>query len=485
MAFYKILEDSIVMDDATFAGSTSATEQAIFNQAVASGLPLHVRPGVYTFGNVSVSGPIEVKAVEGKVVFRLATNTTGIVYLGAFTKARFEGIEFDGNNVAFAPDGNLVDQGLVNMMRNSGTLVSTAKFINCTFRRSTRSGVTSNECRLHVECCSFESCALKSVSVVGSDEVVVDRCRFENQGHAIHCSPNAVSNVRVTDNVILKCSRNGIAIEPGGSAKIATNVVIRGNRIGKLNAGDSWGVARTDTATTGSEGNGILVYLTDQAVIEGNIVADCQFSAIRTNVSSRLTITGNVCRGSGETALYVETVGIDVGEFGATVSGNSVYGGGAGISVVNFDYQGRFAAVNGNIVWDISNRTITYSGGSYITGGTGIYVEGDVSVSGNTVQNCYFGLALGTGTFQSDLIAAGNVIRQTTLGIGVPAAPPKDILISGNLIVGFSSGAIKSFSYSQNQQLIIQGPELSPANRGSSVTNTNVHMVGNVRRASL
>jgi uncharacterized secreted repeat protein (TIGR03808 family) len=154
-------------------------------------------------------------------------------------------------------------------------------------------------------------------------------------------------------------------------------------------------------------------------------VSDCEFSAIRTNVASQITITGNVCRGSGETALYVETVGISVGEFGATVTGNVVYGGGAGISVVNFDFNGRFSTIAGNIVRDISPRTITYSGGSYGTGGAGIYTEADAAVTGNTIQNTYIGIALGTNSYTSDLNATGNVIRQTTLGVGVSSSTPK------------------------------------------------------------
>ena len=484
MPFYKILDDAIAVDDTTFTGATSATMQVIFNQAVTSGLPVQVRPGNYDFGNTSISGPIVVQGVPGTVNFRMTAGSEYILYMGAFTSAHFFGIDFDGQNVAFTANGTLIIQGLVNMQKASGTLISRASFERCTFRNSTLSGLSVNEVRTSVTNCVFSACQKKSIGVVSVDELTVSGSRFEDQDHAIHCSPGAALNVDIEGNIIKRCRRNGIAFEPSGTAKINQNISIRGNKINKLLASDTWAVSRTDLASTGGEGNGILLYLTTNAVVAGNDVADCQFSAIRTNVSSQLTISGNLCRGSGETALYVETVGISVGELGAIVDGNLVYGGGAGISVVNFNTQGKFSTVSGNIVRDIATRDITHSGGTYKTAGTGIYVEGDSAVTGNTIQNCYFGLALGTGTFTSDLIATGNVIRQTTLGIGVSGASTKEILISGNLIAGYSSGAIKTFTYSETVPLIISGADLAPANLASLVSG-KINMIGNVKRAVL
>ena len=484
MPFYKILDNSIAIDAITFTGATSATMQVIFSQAVTTGLPIMARPGIYDVGNVSVSGQVSVYGVPGKVTFRMTALSEYILYLGAFTSAHFFGIDFDGQNAAFTTNAGLIIQGLVNLQRASATLISKASFERCTFKNSQLSGLSVNEVRTTVKDCIFSACQKKSIGVVSVDELQVRGSRFEDQDYAIHCSPGAASNVNIDGNIIKRCRRNGIAFEPSGTAKINQNISVRGNKITKLLPGDLWAVSRTDFATTGGEGNGILVYLSNNAVVSGNDVSDCQFSAIRGNVASQMTVSGNICRGSGETALYVETVAISVGEFGCTVSGNVVYGGGAGISVVNFNTQGKFSTVNGNIVRDISTRDITHSGGTYKTAGTGIYVEADSNVTGNTIQNCYFGLALGTGTFTSDLVASGNVIRQTTLGIGVSGASTKEILISGNLIAGYSSGAIKTFTYSETVPLIISGADLAPANLASLVSG-KVNMIGNVKRAAL
>ncbi|WP_186400565.1 TIGR03808 family TAT-translocated repetitive protein [Stappia sp. P2PMeth1] len=487
MAYYRILDDAIVMDDNTFSGATSASLQAIFNQAVSNGLPLVARPGVYNAANISVTGPISVRGVPGKVTFRMTAGASGILYLGAFEKAEFYGIIFDGDGQSFTNDTLLQpSQGLVNMRKDSGSLISKADFNTCTFINSTQCGIGVNECRLLVTDCEFANCALKSIGVIATDGANVRDSRFEDQDYALHFSPGASTNVSVENNVVRRCRRNGIAFEPSGSVKINKNISVVNNKVEKLISDDTWAVSRTNPASTGAEGNGILTYLCENVVIEGNDVSDCEFSAIRSNVTSQITVTGNICRGSGETALYVETVGISVGEFGATVTSNVVYGGGAGISVVNFDFNGRFSTISNNVVRDITVRTITYSGGSYGTSGSGIYVEADTAVIGNSIQNTHFGLVLGTNTYTSDLNATGNVIRQTTLGIGVASSTPKDVLISSNLIAGFSSGAIKSVTYtgSGTPPYSIVGAELCPANLGSSNVG-NVHIIGNVRRASL
>jgi putative cofactor-binding repeat protein/parallel beta-helix repeat protein len=484
MPFYKISDQAVIVDDATFTGATSATMQAIFNLAVSNGLEVVCRPGTYDFGNTSISGAVNIRGVPGQVVFRMSTASEYLLYLGAFGEASFQGIIFDGQNAAFSTSPGLAIQALVNLQRASATINSAASFRRCVFRSSSKSGLSVNEVRLNIEDCSFVDCAAKAIGVVAGEGINIKNCRFEGQDHAVHCSPGAVSNVSIENNIIRGSRRNGIAIEPSGTIKVSRDIVIRGNIISKRNASDSWGVNYTDFSLTGAEGNGILVYLSSSVIIADNDVSDCRYSAIRTNVSSQMTITGNLCQGSFETAVYVESPGINVGEFGVTVTGNTIYGGGAGISVVNYlTYQGRLSTVTGNLIRNISVRTITYSGGSYVTSGTGVYVEGDATVTGNVIENAFVGIVLGTGASTSDLVASGNVVRNTTLGIGAASGTLKEILISGNLITGYQNGAIKAVNYDGATGAIsIVGVELSPANRGSSVANTYLHMTGNVKR---
>lgn len=486
MAFYKIDDDAVVMDDATFTGATSATVQVIVNQAISTGLPLIVRPGIYDMANVTINGPISVIGVPGKVTFRMTAAATGILYLTAFTRAEFTGIIFNGNNAAFTVDGALQPaQGLVNLRRDSTTLISQAIFRNCSFLNSTACGIGANDIRLVVDDCEFTSCALRSVGVITTDGASIRNSRFENQDHAICFSPGAAINTTVVDNVIRGCRRNGISFEPSGTAKVHRNITVRGNKISKRLASDTWAVRRTDLATTGAEGNGILIYLTENAVVENNEVLDCEFSAIRFNYASQATISGNVCRGSGETALYIEAAAsTSVGEFGVTVTGNVVYGGGGGISVVNFNNDGRLSTVSGNLVRNIVAKTITSTSFNYAMNGAGIYVEADATISGNTIENAKFGIVLGTNDFTRDMTATGNVIRQTTVGIGAAAFANKDVLIASNLIAGYSSGAIKQVTYNGNDPMTIGATDISPANRAAAQSGS-FHMVGNVKRATL
>jgi len=486
MAYYSVLADAVVMDATSFSGATSATLQAIFDQAVSSGLPLVVRPGTYDAANIVIAAPISVRGVPGKVTFRAAAGAAYILYLGAFTRAEFYGITFDGNNVALTTDPNLQPaQGLVNTRKDSSSLVSKAVFDRCSFVNSTQCGIGIGGTRLLVTDCVFSRCALKSIGVMETDEVTVRDSHFEYQDHAMHFYPYPCLNVTVENNKILGCRRNGIAFEPQGDGKVNQHLTIRNNKILQPPEG-GFSVSRTDLATTGAEGNGILAYLCENVVIEGNHIRDCEFSAIRANVTSHLTINGNVCRTSGETAIYVETVGMYVGAFDATITNNVVNGGGAGIAVVNYNTDGRFSTIGGNIIDNVHAKTITYKGGSYGTSGAGIYAEADATVTGNTIEGADMGIGLGTNEYSRYLNATGNVVLQTTLGIGVSGSSPREILVSNNVIGGYSSGAIKAFTYTGvgTPSYTITGAELCPANLGSA-TAGNVQMIGNVRRAVL
>lgn len=485
MVYYAVQNDAVIVGVTSFSGSISDTMQTAVNLASSNGLPLIARPGVYAFGNVSISSPISFRGVQGEVTFQMTSGATGILYLGAFGWAELEGIIFDGNNNAFSSDPNIPVQGLINMRRDSSSLMSKATFRLCTFQNSTICGLSTNQVRVQIENCYFSSCASYSAGIYASDEVTILNSRFENQDVAVHCITGATTNAKICGNIILRCRRNGIAFEPSGAAQIDQNIIVAGNIIAKLASSDTWAVSRTDTTTTGGEGNGILAYLCTNVVISNNEISDCQFSAIRCNASTTITISGNICQRSGETSLYVESSS-SISEYEATISGNVIDGGGAGIAVVNFNNGGRFSTITGNLVQNISSKTITYSAGSYATTGVGIYVEGDATVSNNTIWTAYFGLALGTTSYSSDLNASGNIVRSTTLGIGVSTSNPKNTLITGNLIAGYSSGAIMGFTYngSSSPPVAASGSELSPANLGSA-TSGNIFMIGNIKRATL
>lgn len=495
MPFYKILDNAIVVDDASFAGATSATMNTIIGQAVTTGLQVDFRPGNYDFGNLVINGPVRFRGSPGNTVFRMTAGSEYLLYLGAFTRACFSGITFDGMNNAFAPSPGLPVQALVNAQKASSTIASSIVFEQCRFIDSTRSGLSLNEVDATIDDCSFTNCAGRGIGAVSTSRLVVRDSHFEALDQAVHCSPGAASGVTIESNAIFDCRRNGIALEPiGANAKVGKNIRISGNQIAKKNA--MWAVSQVDSGNTGWEGNGIIVLLAENVIVEGNEINDCRFSGIRLNVCSQASVADNVVRGSGETAIYVEAIHsdtngqpINVGEFGATLSGNVVYGGGAGISAVNFNNGGTFATISGNILRDVSEKAIAYgSGQQYWTTGAGIYVEGDCAVTGNSIRNCRLGIALGSNSDTRDLAATGNVIRQSTAAIAVSDAAragtiSKQVLLAGNLVAGYSA-AIQAFIYDGiTGKANLTGADFSPANRGSAVVG-QVHMIGNVKRAA-
>src|SRR5690606_37354479 len=160
-------------------------------------------------------------------------------------------------------------------------------------------------------------------------------------------------------------------------------------------------------------GNGINVFRAAGVVISGNRIADCAFSAIRSNTGSNVLIDGNSCLRSGEVGIYSEFA-----FQGAVISSNLVDGATTGISIANFLEGGRLAVCSGNLIRNLS------AVGPYppqISGfGIGIAAEADTTVTGNVIEGApRFGLLLGWGPYLRDVIAMQNVIRDSGTGIGV------------------------------------------------------------------
>lgn len=236
----------------------------------------------------------------------------------------------------------------------------------------------------------------------------------------------------ITGNHVAQCGNGGILVhrrEPGPDGTIVAD-----NRIEAI---------RADNGGTGQFGNGINIFRADNVLVRGNHIADCAFSAIRSNGGSNIQITGNICLRSGETAIYSEFI-----FEGAAITGNVVDGAANGISVVNFNEGGRLAVVSGNLVRNLSRR------GPYPADapgfGSGIIVEADTSVTGNTIEGAPLnGIRLGWGTYMRNVVASANMIRDTDVGIAVSVADGAGpAVISGNIISEARKGAIVGHRWS-------------------------------------
>ena len=204
--------------------------------------------------------------------------------------------------------------------------------------------------------------------------------------------------------------------------------IVSGNRVERISARDGG---------TGQNGNGINIFRAHGVVVRGNRIADCAFSAIRSNSGSNVLIEGNSCLRSGETAIYSEFA-----FQGAVIADNLVDGGAIGISIANFLDGGRLATCSGNIVRNIVDT------GPYpaeVQGfGIGIAVEADTAVTGNVLEKAArFGLHMGWGPYLRDVSVTSNVIRDCPVGAAVTVVEGAGAaLISGNIFSSTPGGAV-------------------------------------------
>jgi uncharacterized secreted repeat protein (TIGR03808 family) len=225
----------------------------------------------------------------------------------------------------------------------------------------------------------------------------------------------------IEGNRVARCGDNGIQLFR--SAKGADGSIVRANRISDI---------RADSGGSGQYGNGIAIFRTGGVIVEGNAIRNCAYSAVRNNGGDNVTISTNNCAALGETALYAEFA-----FQGVVFSGNVVDGALAGISIANFrDEGGRLASVSGNLLRNLARRPHPATGKP--AGGVGISVEGDVAITGNTIEGAALvGLALGWGPSLRDVSATGNIIRDVETGITVSVAQGAEgALIANNLISG-------------------------------------------------
>lgn len=238
--------------------------------------------------------------------------------------------------------------------------------------------------------------------------------------------------VWMQDNSIADCGNLGIYVERGETGFDGS--IVTGNRISGIDWRD---------AGNGQNGNGINVFRADGVVIANNVLTDCSFSAVRLNATKDCQITGNICTGSGEVAIFSE-----FGFSGSVVANNIIDNAAQGISITNLDSGGRLAVCNGNIVRNITPTSLTNPD----TTPVGIAVEADTVVTGNVVENVPgIGISMGWGPYMRDLNVNANLVRQCAIGIGISVVDGVGVAsVTNNLIsVRQSSLAITAMAWDE------------------------------------
>jgi uncharacterized secreted repeat protein (TIGR03808 family) len=180
--------------------------------------------------------------------------------------------------------------------------------------------------------------------------------------------------LQIAHNHVRDCGDNGIMVWRSEQGEDAT--IVAANRIERIAA---------RSGGSGQNGNAINVFRAGSVLISGNRIADCAFSAIRSNSGSNCQMIGNSCARLGEVALYAE-----FSFEGAVIANNLVDRAAIGISVTNFNEGGRLAVVQGNLIRNLFLRKDVESRG------IGIAVEADSVVTGNVIEGTpAYGIIIG------------------------------------------------------------------------------------------
>ena len=251
----------------------------------------------------------------------------------------------------------------------------------------------------------------------------VANCEFGDIAQSALFSKDA-AGLEISHNHVHDCGNNGILVWRTEVGEDGT--IVSGNRIERIAAKDGG---------SGQNGNGINVFRAGSVLVTQNRIADCAFSAIRTNAGSNCQMVSNSCTRLGEVALYAEFA-----FEGAVIANNIVDTAAMGVSVTNFNEGGRLAVVQGNVIRNLFLRKTGE------TRGIGIGVEADSVVSRNVIEGApSYGILVGWGDYLRDVSVTDNVIRKAHIGIGVSVRPAAGTaLITDNLIDGTKDGAIRA-----------------------------------------
>jgi uncharacterized secreted repeat protein (TIGR03808 family) len=238
----------------------------------------------------------------------------------------------------------------------------------------------------------------------------------------------------IQGNTVRNAGNGGILVHRSSKGEDGTLVV--DNRIEDID---------NSRGGTGPYGNAINIFRADGVIVRGNRISRASYSAVRGNSSSNLAIVSNTATDIGEVAIYSE-----FGFEGAVISNNTVDRAALGIVVCNFNEGGRLAVVQGNLIRNLLPKRPVDSGPDDIPG-TGIAVEADAAITGNVIENApNAGISVGWGSYMRDVSVVGNVIRTCRFGISVSVSSGAGAaLITGNMIAGATRGAIVGMEHAR------------------------------------
>jgi uncharacterized secreted repeat protein (TIGR03808 family) len=382
----------------------SAVMQAAIDDAAKRGAPLLLPPGRFRVAALQLRPGVRIIG---------ATGTTTLEFLGGASFISGDGA--DGavlENLALDGAYKTLDPGQADALlsvKNSARL----KLRDLDISRSVANGITLERCAGTISDCTVTAALQAGIRSLDS------------------------GGMEILHNAVSDCANNGIQVWRSQAGEDGS--VVANNRIVRI---------RADGGGTGQNGNGINIFRAGGVLVTGNRITDCAYSAIRANAAANVQMIANSCTRLGEVALYAE-----FGFEGALIANNLIDTAATGITVTNFNDGGRLAVVQGNLVRNLFRREEEPQDKR----GEGITVEADSTVTGNVVENApTAGLVIGSGTYMRDIVATGNLIRASRVGILVAGAAGA-CLLANNMISGAADGAIRAMDLHGNPT----GPDLA------------------------
>jgi uncharacterized secreted repeat protein (TIGR03808 family) len=373
------------------AEDQSRALQAALVEAVKRDAPLIVAPGRYRIANVVLPENTRLIGVSGATQF-IAAQAGPLLVARRIKRAAISGLVLDGLDIKAGQRS-----GLLNAEEVLDLSLSDCEFVN-----AGSVGLTLNRTAGRIE-----------------------RNRFRSMRESALFSLDS-RGLSIEANTVEDCGNNGIQLWRGQAGDEQS--LIRGNRINRI---------RNDAGGDGPNGNGISLFRAGGVVIEGNSLRDCALTFIRNNSGSAVQILGNQGRRCGETALYSEFA-----FEGAVIANNLVEDCAQGANITNLDHGGRLSVFANNIIRNAQKGLAPK--GKELVGGIGVHVEAEAAVTGNVIENASeVGISLGWSWAMRNLVATGNVVRRSGIGISVSlVAKERNALIANNLISEAKLGAV-------------------------------------------
>jgi len=397
----------------------TATLQLAADDAAETGMPLFLPAGIYSTSRLTLKSGTQITGVPGRSILHYRDGGA-ILSLENVENVRLAGLVLDGEGKPLGERGALL----------AATETKHLDLSDCRFVGSAEDGVVLRKVSGWIKDCEIGD--IRKAGLFSED----------------------AGGLQIAHNHVRDCGDNGILVWRSEQGEDAT--IVAANRIERIAA---------RSGGSGQNGNAINVFRAGSVLISGNRIADCAFSAIRSNSGSNCQMIGNSCARLGEVALYAE-----FSFEGAVIANNLVDRAAIGISVTNFNEGGRLAVVQGNLIRNLFLRKDVESRG------IGIAVEADSVVTGNVIEGSpAYGILIGWGRYLRDVSVTDNLIRNAHIGIGVSTDPSAGTaLITNNLITGAKDGAIRAM----NGPTAI-GPDLAQA---SAEAYRNLAVYANVAR---